>query len=116
MKITFGIFIPICSVDFMDKRRNILNAALKLFVEQGEQATSMKLIAKEANCGIGTMYNYFKSKDALINDLYIELKTKLSNNGLEVMDNSLPVKQQFINVWLKTIEYLVLHPLEYRFL
>jgi AcrR family transcriptional regulator len=116
MKITFRIFIPICYVGPMDKRRNILNAALKLFVEQGEQATSMKLIAKEANCGIGTMYNYFKSKDALINDLYIELKTKLSNNSLKIMDNSLPVKQQFINVWLKTIEYLVLHPLEYRFL
>ena len=51
----------------MNKRANILKSALKLFVEQGEQTTSMKWIAKEANCGIGTMYNYFSSKEELIN-------------------------------------------------
>ena len=62
MEYSFQLYY-LCSVN---KKDNILKAALKLFVEQGEQSTSMKWIAKEAKCGIGTMYNYFQSKDELI--------------------------------------------------
>ncbi len=103
----------LCNVN---KRDDILKAALKLFVEQGEQATSMKWVANEANCGIGTMYNYFTSKDELINVLYVELKTNLSEYVFETMDIDLPIKRQFINAWLMTMSYSTLNPLEYRFL
>jgi len=100
----------------VNKRDNILKAALKLFVEQGEQATSMKWIAKEAKCGIGTMYNYFASKDELINVLYVEFKTKLSDFVHKTMDYELPIKRQFINAWLMTMNYSVSNLLEYKFL
>ena len=100
----------------MNKKDNILKAALKLFVEQGEQATSMKWIAKEAKCGIGTMYNYFLSKDELISELYVDIKTKLFEYILEEHNTSAPVKQQFIQAWLKSINFAILNPLEYRFL
>jgi AcrR family transcriptional regulator len=55
----------------MNKRKDILAAALQLFVERGEQSTSMRCVGKAANCGIGTMYNYFHSKDDLISELYL---------------------------------------------
>ncbi|MCK5027990.1 MAG: TetR/AcrR family transcriptional regulator [Bacteroidales bacterium] len=100
----------------MNKKDNILKAALKLFVEQGEQASSMKWIAKEAKCGIGTMYNYFQSKDELINELYVEIKTKLFTNILEELNHSAPVKQQFVETWLKAMNFAVSNPLEYTFL
>ncbi|MBU8891723.1 MAG: TetR/AcrR family transcriptional regulator [Bacteroidales bacterium] len=100
----------------MNKRDNILKAALKLFVEQGEQATSMKWIAKEAKCGIGTMYNYFESKEELINVLYLENKTKLFTYILETHDTSVSVKQQFVAIWLKFIDHAISNPLETRFL
>ncbi len=100
----------------MGKRDKILNAALHLFVEQGEQATSMKWIAEEAKCGIGTMYNYFPSKENLINVLYFELKIKYINYILTVLDTDKPIKQQFIDTWLKALEFTVNHPTESRFL
>ena len=100
----------------LNKRDDILKAALKLFVEQGEQSTSMKWIAEEAECGIGTMYNYFKSKEELINVLYLEIKTKLFNYILEAHDTSLSVKQQFVSAWLRSIDYSILNPLQTRFL
>ncbi len=103
----------LCTVN---KRDDILKAALKLFVEQGEQSTSMKWIAKEAKCGIGTMYNYFPSKNELINELYVEVKTKLANYIFKTFDPSVPVKQQFIDTWLKLIEYGFLNPFEYKFM
>jgi len=100
----------------VNKKDDILKAALRLFVEQGEQATSMKWIAKEAKCGIGTMYNYFQSKDELISELYVEIKTKLFTYILEALDTNAPVKQQFIDIWLKVIDYAILNPIEYKFL
>ncbi len=106
-------FYYLCSVS---KKDNILKAALKLFVEQGEQATSMKWIAREAECGIGTMYNYFQSKEDLINELYVEIKTKLFAYTFDGHDINVPVKQQFISTWLKFIDYAILNPLEYKFL
>lgn len=100
----------------LNKRDNILIAALKLFVEQGEQSTSMKWIAEEAECGIGTMYNYFKSKEDLINVLYLETKTKLFTYILDAHDASASVKQQFVSAWLRSIDYSISNPLEARFL
>ena len=100
----------------MSKKENILKAALKLFVEQGEQATSMKWIAKEAQCGIGTMYNYFSSKEELINMLYLENKKKLFAFFLKTHDTNNSVKQQFMSAWLNFIDYSISNPLEASFL
>jgi len=100
----------------VSKKENILRAALKLFVEQGEQSTSMNWIGREAKCGIGTMYNYFPSKKDLINELYLEIKSSLFTYILEALDPDVPVKQQFIDTWLKAIEYAHTKPLEFRFL
>lgn len=102
-----------CSVN---KKESILNAALRLFVEQGEQATSMKWIAKEAKCGIGTMYNYFTSKDELISELYVAIKTKLFSYILDTLDTNVPIKQQFVETWYKAMDYALANPLEYKFL
>jgi len=112
LEYSFHIYY-LCSVN---KRDDILKAALKLFVEQGEQSTSMKWIAEEAECGIGTMYNYFKSKEELINVLYLEIKTKLFTYILEAHDTSSSVKQQFVSAWLRSVDYSILNPLQTRFL
>ena len=76
----------------------------------------MKWIAKEAKCGIGTMYNYFQSKDELISELYLNIKISLFTYVQETIDPNAPVKQQFIKTWLKSIDYAILHSLEYKFL
>ena len=100
----------------MNKRETILKAALKLFVEQGEQATSMKWIAEEAQCGIGTMYNYFSSKEELINVLYLETKQNLLISVFENNDSSFSVKMQFVSSWLSFIDHSIANPLEAGFL
>ena len=112
MEYSFQVYY-ICNVN---KRESILLAALKLFVEQGEQATSMKWIAQEAQCGIGTMYNYFKSKEELINTLYLEIKISLFEYVLKTHDTNNSVKQQFLNAWLSFIDYAIENPLESGFL
>ncbi|NOR87804.1 MAG: TetR family transcriptional regulator [Bacteroidales bacterium] len=100
----------------VNKKQDIFEAALVLFVERGEQSTSMKCIAKKAQTGIGTMYNYFPSKDELINELYLLEKTNLFSHILASHDPSLPVKQQFSNTWHGAIDHALSHPKEYKFL
>jgi TetR/AcrR family transcriptional repressor of mexJK operon len=47
------------------KRQQILNAATKLFTEQGYSATSMEALAKQADVSKQTVYSHFGSKDEL---------------------------------------------------
>lgn len=56
-----------------DKRRAILDAALRLLARTGLHNTPMSALAREAGVAAGTLYLYFPSKEALINALYLEL-------------------------------------------
>ncbi len=61
-----------------DKRTAIMEAALKLFTERGFHGTSTAQISKEAGVATGTLFNYFPTKEDLINNLYFEVKGELS--------------------------------------
>lgn len=58
----------------MDKKTVIIEAALKLLVTKGIHASPMSAIAKAANTGMGTIYNYFATKEILINSIYVHIK------------------------------------------
>lgn len=51
---------------------SIKAAALKLFAHRGYHSTSISQIAKEAGISKGLLYNYFESKEALLEDLITE--------------------------------------------
>lgn len=53
-------------------RANILESAHKLFLEKGIPGTTMDEISKEAGCSKTTIYSYFKSKEDLINHLFLK--------------------------------------------
>ncbi|WP_100012390.1 TetR/AcrR family transcriptional regulator [Lentibacillus sediminis] len=53
------------------KKSNILEAALALFMKYGIQKVSVAEIAKEANVSQVTIYNYYGSKDHLIDQVII---------------------------------------------
>jgi TetR/AcrR family fatty acid metabolism transcriptional regulator len=56
----------------VDKRRQILDAAIRVFARQGFYATRVSDIADEAGVAYGLVYHYFKSKDEVLNELFIE--------------------------------------------
>jgi TetR/AcrR family transcriptional regulator, fatty acid metabolism regulator protein len=55
-----------------DKRRLILDAAVRVFARQGFHATRVSDIADEAGVAYGLVYHYFKSKDEVLNELFAE--------------------------------------------
>ncbi len=50
----------------IDLRRAILDTARQLLIEDGYKNLSMRKIAGEIGCSPGTIYLYFKNKDAII--------------------------------------------------
>lgn len=65
-----------------DKRKQIMDAAVKLFAEKGFHAASISLIAKEAGISKGLMYNYFDSKETLLK----EIMDELTNQVMDLMN------------------------------
>jgi TetR/AcrR family fatty acid metabolism transcriptional regulator len=55
-----------------DKRRLILDAAIRVFARQGFHSTRVSDIADEAGVAYGLVYHYFKSKDEVLNELFSE--------------------------------------------
>lgn len=53
-------------------REQILNEAKKQLFEQGYEKTTIRSVAQECGIAVGTVYNYFKSKDILIASLVLE--------------------------------------------
>ncbi|NNG01772.1 MAG: TetR/AcrR family transcriptional regulator [Desulfobacteraceae bacterium] len=58
----------------MEKYERILNAAIKVFAEQGFHQSTVSQIAGEAGVADGTIYLYFKNKDDILVQFY-EFKT-----------------------------------------
>ncbi len=56
----------------VDKRRQILDAAVRVFARQGFHATRVSDIADEAGVAYGLVYHYFSSKDEVLNELFVE--------------------------------------------
>ncbi|HEX3324419.1 MAG TPA: TetR/AcrR family transcriptional regulator [Solirubrobacterales bacterium] len=54
----------------IDKRRQILDAAIRVFARQGFHSTRVSDIADEAGVAYGLVYHYFKSKDEVLNELF----------------------------------------------
>lgn len=56
----------------VDKRRQILDAAVRVFARQGFHATRVSDIADEAGVAYGLVYHYFRSKDEVLGELFVE--------------------------------------------
>ena len=53
-------------------RLAVEDAAIRLFLEQGYHATSMRQIAKRAGLALGGIYNHFSSKDELFEAIIVD--------------------------------------------
>lgn len=99
----------------MDKREQILNAALRLFVEFGFHGTPTSKIAQEAGVSNGTLFHYFKTKDELVVALYVHVKTNAA--ACFDMDQKAgeTVKNTFKRVYLGWVFWSLGSTVEFKF-
>ena len=55
-----------------DAKESILHCTRKHLSETGYTSLSLRLIAKECHLGVGTIYNYFSSKEDLVAQVMLE--------------------------------------------
>jgi AcrR family transcriptional regulator len=98
-----------------DKKRRILESALKLFVQKGIDNTSTSLISKEAGVAAGTLYFYFKTKVDLISELGTSIKEESLASFPDLIESSISY-ESLEKFWLETVEWGVSNPDKYRFM
>jgi TetR/AcrR family transcriptional regulator, repressor of fatR-cypB operon len=96
------------------KARDILAATLKEVEAVGLAGLSMEAVARRAKVATGTLYIYFKNKEALIDALYLATKRELA--GLVFKHTDLPVRAAFLRMCVAFLEYLVDHQAEVVFM
>jgi len=64
--------MPSAKAPPVDRRRQILDAAIRVFARQGFHACRVSDIAREAGVAYGLVYHYFNSKEQVLNELFTE--------------------------------------------
>ncbi|MEN6474875.1 MAG: TetR/AcrR family transcriptional regulator [Syntrophaceae bacterium] len=90
-----------------EKRKKIYQAALKVFSEDGFHQATMNKIATQSGVAKGTVYEYFKSKEELLDQLleerYEEIVERISaicDRGTNVLEQT----REMIEFWVGFIE------------
>jgi AcrR family transcriptional regulator len=77
-----------------DKRRLILDAAVRVFARQGFHACRVSDIADEAGVAYGLVYHYFASKDEVLDTLFLERWSVMLELIREVDAQEIPVREK----------------------
>jgi AcrR family transcriptional regulator len=81
-----------------DKRRLILDAAVRVFARQGFHACRVSDIADEAGVAYGLVYHYFASKDEVLDTLFLERWDVMLALIREVDAEPLPVREKLESI------------------
>jgi TetR/AcrR family fatty acid metabolism transcriptional regulator len=78
----------------IDRRRQILDAAVRVFARQGFHACRVSDIAREAGVAYGLVYHYFNSKEQVLNELFTERWSLLLNAVSEIDARPIPPREK----------------------
>lgn len=102
-------------MDKSNKRQAIIDAAIKLFVENSVHATSMQTLAKAAGVATGSIYTYFDSKDALILEICESIFSESIEMSLQDYDPSQPIKARFCHLLERYMRFDIANPDKFHF-
>ena len=99
----------------MSKKQDILDAALRLSVQAGFEATATALIAKEAGVATGTLFHHFENKEALINELYLVIKRDITTTLVRSLEGTDDLRERGERLFVAFIDWARDNPERFRF-
>ncbi len=93
-----------------------MRAALDSFVERGFHGTAVPQIAARAEVAAGTIYHYFPSKEALVNELYRGWKAAVAERVFKAFPQGAPVREQFRVMWHELLGFAKAEPRAFAFI
>jgi AcrR family transcriptional regulator len=91
-------------------------AALECFVERGFYGTAIPQIADKAGVAAGTIYHYFPSKEALVNELYRTWKARVAQRVFTAFPQGAEFREQFRVMWHEMIAFARDEPTAFAFI
>ena len=77
-----------------DRRRQILEAAVKVFARSGFHTSRVGDVAEEAGVAYGLVYHYFTSKEELLETIFRDTWTQMLARVREVEASGVPASEQ----------------------
>ena len=77
----------------VETRERLVEVALRLFREDGFQATTMRRIATQAGVSLGNAYYYFDSKDDLVHELYLTVQREHLDRAMPLLREGAPLAE-----------------------
>lgn len=99
-----------------NKEEAIFQATKELLSEVGFSDISMSKIAKRAGVSAATIYVYFDNKDDMLRKLYLDVKRKLASSVIDLMDESLSVRENVEKAMRGYLQFILDNQLDYLFL
>ena len=88
----------------------IFDATLSVVMKTGFNGLKMADVAKKAGLATGTVYLYFKNKEALINALYLHLKTEKTQAFMLAYNPADDFKTAFTKLWQRYFDISLAEP------
>lgn len=99
-----------------DKRTQLIEATIDLFSKEGFWNTSTARISKHARVATGTLFNYFESKEKLIDEVYLELKREMGDHIRQDYPETGNTQEKMNHIWIRYATWAMEFPVRYKLL
>jgi AcrR family transcriptional regulator len=98
-----------------DKQQQIIEAGLNIFSKKGYGSTTTAEIANKASVSVGTLFNYYSSKQELANEIYLYANRDYCEYTKNLKERK-DFKRGMIELWSRCIDYALSNPDTFRFM
>jgi AcrR family transcriptional regulator len=110
------LYLHIMRLRDENKEIAIREKALEMVVKDGFDGLSMQKLAKAAGVSPATIYIYFKDRDDLILQLWLQEMKKMVDATLERFDSTMPFDEGLKVQWLNRARFCMENPASMHFL
>ena len=92
------------------RRRQIMEVAKKVFATHGYHKTNIEMICRKAGVGRGTIYRYFKNKEAIfavILEEQLEEMNRQMVDGYESKELLFDSREEIVDAYVKSVERIL---------
>lgn len=93
----------------------IREQAMEMIVNEGFDGLSMQKLAKAANVSPATIYIYYKNREDLLNQLFIEVHKTFSDLALKGFDPELSLEEGLWLQWKNRLRFIMEYPTYFQF-
>lgn len=98
-----------------NKEIAIREQAMEMIVNEGFDGLSMQKLAKAANVSPATIYIYYKNREDLLNQLFLEVQKTFSDIALKGFNPNLSLEEGLWLQWKNRLKFILEYPDYFKF-